>query len=226
MKPFFRLAALSAAALFLLGADQPAPRANWSAMVAPTAGGGHLVGNPHAGVKLVEYVSYTCSHCAEFEVESSGEIAIGLLKDGKGSVEYRSLIRNGIDMAATLMVNCGPVAKFQGNHSAILRAQEKWFVLPSPAQEKRWASGPFASRMRAIAADLRLYGLFEARGYSRVELDRCLANEVLGRQLAQATDSAGKNLGIHGTPSFLINGQLQYVNDWHGLRILLMAATR
>src|ERR1700740_3605091 len=39
---------------------------DWTAMVAPTPAGGFVMGNPKAKVKLVEYGSMTCSHCARF----------------------------------------------------------------------------------------------------------------------------------------------------------------
>lgn len=209
-----------------LGATAPAPRLNWNAQVVARPDGTHLVGNPDAKVKLVEYVSYTCPHCAAFEKEGSGEIGLGLIKPGTGSIEYRPFLRNVIDAAAALMVNCGPAYKFQQNHAVVLRSQDKWFKAPSAEQEKRWDYGPFASRMRAIAGDLNLYALFEARGYSRVQLDRCLANEAMANAMAKDTQAAVNERGVIGTPSFVINGQLQQIYDWASLRPILMAATR
>jgi hypothetical protein len=49
-----------------------------------------LLGNPrNAPVKLVEYISYTCPHCAHFEAESDAQLRIGFIATGKGSIEVR-----------------------------------------------------------------------------------------------------------------------------------------
>ena len=105
MNAFARTAILAAAALLLSGA---APKTvGWNTTVALTAAGGHLIGNPAAPVKLVEYVSYTCPHCAHFESESEAALQLSFIKGGKGSVEIRSFLRNPIDVAASLLVECG-----------------------------------------------------------------------------------------------------------------------
>ena len=41
---------------------------NWTTAVVERDNG-HLLGNPEAKVKLVEFMSYTCSHCADFARE-------------------------------------------------------------------------------------------------------------------------------------------------------------
>ena len=54
-----------------------APPANgdWSTMVSATPEGGFMMGNPNAKVKLIEFGSMTCGHCAEFE-EQGGQALI------------------------------------------------------------------------------------------------------------------------------------------------------
>ncbi|MFM5929682.1 MAG: thioredoxin domain-containing protein [Novosphingobium sp.] len=226
-----RLFLLAASAVATIGAGKPAapapaPKANWTATVARTASNSHVIGNPAARVKLVEYVSYTCSHCAEFEVEAGSELALGFIKPGTGSIEYRPYFRNTVDIAATLMAYCGSPARFTGNHIALLRGQKKWLVNVSAEQQRRWQTGDFASRMRSIASDLKLYDLFIARGYSRIDLDKCLANEPLARRLADENQTAESMLGINGTPSFVINDRLLDAGDWRSLRPILMSLTR
>src|SRR3546814_14680664 len=51
----------------------PAGKA-WSDVVAVTPEGGHAMGNPDASIKIVEFASLTCSHCAEFSLESHDEL--------------------------------------------------------------------------------------------------------------------------------------------------------
>jgi len=214
------------AACFSVGATAQTKQISWNEAVVQTPEGSHVVGNPAAEVKLVEYVSYTCPHCAHFEIEADAPLRLTFIGTGKGSVEYRPFLRNKIDLAVALMVNCGPESKFRGNHAMILRSQDKWFGNFSPAQEQRWGSPDFGTAMRAIANDLKLYDRFVARGYTRVELDRCLIDKAAGSKLAEQSGYAIEQLKVNATPSFLINGQLQDVHDWAGLRPRLAELVR
>lgn len=202
------------------GAAAPAP-----VLVVATPQGSHVVGRAAAPVKLVEYVSYTCPHCAAFDKEAGDTILLLVIRPGKATVEYRPVLRNILDVAATLLVNCGPPGRFQGNHSMVLRNQAKWLIQPSEAQIQRWQSGDLPARLRAVAADTGLYDLFAKRGYGQVELDRCLANEKLAQTLAKENEAAFA-AGVEGTPSFFINGKLQEAHSWAELKPLLEAATQ
>lgn len=200
--------------------------ANWNGVIATTPQGGYLVGNPNAAVKLIEYVSYTCPHCSHFEEQSDTTLRMTFIASGKGSIEYRSLMRNKIDVAVTLLATCGPITKFRGNHTAFLRGQDKWYHGPSQGEEQRWSSDDFATSMRAIANDLKLYDFMTNRGYTRPEVDRCLMNRAAANKLAEQTKFAIDELKVPGTPSFIVNGALQEAHDWDGLRPRLMELTR
>lgn len=227
-----RSAVLLIAAATSIGASKPSPKlgpvapANWTATVVRTPSEAHLLGNPAAKVKLIEYVSYTCSHCADFEIQAGSELALGFIKPGTGSLEFRPYFRNPIDIAATLMAYCGPPSRFMGNHAALLRGQKGWLTPVTNAQMRRWQSGTFASQMQAVASDLKLYDLFIKRGYNRIELERCLTNEPLARRIASENRTAESVIGIQGTPSFVLNDRLLDAGDWRSLRPYLAAATR
>lgn len=206
-------------------AVRPSPAA-WDARVAPTAAGAHLIGNPAAKVKLVEFISYTCPHCADFAAESKGPLFAGPIKGGTLSVEVRPFFRNIIDIPATLLAQCGPSSRFLGNHGAILAAQSTWLKAPSDDLQKSWPSLNFAQRMKALSQDLGLYQLMQGRGYTPAQLDACLADQPLADKLAKQTEDAVTTIGVKGTPSFLINGKLQEVYAWPQLKPLLDEALR
>lgn len=231
MMPFSRLALLVAAAALSIGAARPAAKpagqVNWVAKVSATPSGSHIIGNPDAKIKLAEYVSYTCSHCAAFEKEASGELALGFIRQGKGSIEYRSFMRNIADVAVTLMVGCGDPSRFPLNHSIMLRSQEKWLANVPEAKQRHWtAITDFGARMRTVAADMHLYDQFEPRGYRRVDLDRCLGNEALAKAIGQENQVASSVGSVNGTPSFLINDRPQDAQDWPSLRLVLLELTK
>ncbi|TIX50533.1 thioredoxin domain-containing protein [Alteraurantiacibacter aquimixticola] len=200
---------------------------NWDATFVETPTG-HRLGNPDAATKLIAFVSYSCPHCAQFEVQSDAPLRLQYIQPGTVNMEVRNVIRNPLDIAAALAAQCGPENRFWGNHRALLRAQEEWMevaVNASPAQRARWTTGTFGSRMRAIASDLDFYDLLERRGYSRPELDRCLNDETTARALVAQMEADREQWAISGTPSFVVNGTLQEgVHDWASLRPRLATA--
>ena len=220
-----RLAAIAAAALLSLAATKPAP-GNWTARVAVTPSGSHVLGNPAAELKLSEYISYTCPHCANFDREASDRLRIYMVAQGKLSVEVRHLVRDPIDMTAAMLTNCGPPAKFFQNHTAFLRGQSRWLATANtagPAQQARWSSGDQRTRLRAIANDFGFYAIMAVRGYDRATVDRCLADGAMAQKLAAQTSEAAR-LGVNGTPSFLLNGELLAgTHDWQSLKAQLDA---
>jgi protein-disulfide isomerase len=230
------LAALCGAAL-LTAASKPArvapplaAKVNWNSVVVRTPLDSHLLGNPNAQVKLVEYISYTCPHCAHFEQESDAQLRIGFVSSGKGSIEVRSFVRDPVDLTAALLTHCGAASKFFGNHSAFMRHQATWMApLASltDGQKARWSNPDFGARTRAIASDLGFYSLMEARGYGRAEVDRCLGDKALAERLAQHTKDAGEKDFVNGTPSFLLNGvPLSGTYSWAALKPQIEARLR
>lgn len=231
------LAGIGAAAALAQTSAAPAKPAplnagarNWNATVARTPQGTHLLGNPAAKVRLTQFVSYTCPHCAQFEAEADAQLRLGFVATGKGAVEVRNFVRDPVDLTAALLTNCGPPAKFFLNHAAFMRSQDKWIAplaRPTAAQQARWTSGTFAQRTRAIAKDFGFYRIMQTRGYTAPQVDKCLADEALAQRLAAATEEAGSTLFVTGTPSFAIDGVvLAGTHSWKALRPQLDARMR
>ena len=219
-----RTVMLAAATLLLTAA---APKSiGWNNTVAQTAAGGHLIGNPDAAVKLVEYVSYTCPDCASFMIQSDAVLQIGYVSSGKLSIEVRHLVQGPVDLAAAMLANCGPPAKFALNHSALMRSQNRWrvnFERAGSAQKQRWTAGALLSRGRAIADDMGFYAVMASRGYDRSATDKCLADQGLANRIG-ADSKAGYASGIKTPPSFTINGTLEPAHTWAELRPLIDAS--
>ena len=204
--PVLALPLLIAAAPAPRGLPTSAPVRDWNHTLTITPGGGHLLGNPAARIKLTEYVSYTCPHCAHFETEAELPLRLGFVANGSTSVEVRHLVRDPVDLTVAMLTNCGPKEKFFLNHSALMRGQDAWIapmINASPARQARWNSGNALTRRRAIAADFGLYAIMARRGYERTTADRCLADEALAKRLADQTAAAAA-AGIDSTPSFAI----------------------
>ncbi|MGN6497378.1 MAG: thioredoxin domain-containing protein [Tsuneonella sp.] len=212
-----RLAAVIVAALFAMAAGAP----NWNTVIRATDGG-HLIGNPDAKVKLIEFVSYTCPHCAHFAQDGDGALQIAYIGPGKVSVEVRHVIRDPIDLTIAMLANCGPVAKFPRNHAAFMLSQKDWIpvaINASKAQQQRWYSGAEAARRRAIASDFGFYDIMARRGYERTEVDRCLADDAAAKRMAATSAADTAKWDIPGTPSFAINNVLlSGTHEWSLLK--------
>lgn len=216
-----RAAVLAGAALLAVGAT--APKGNWVATVVATDGG-HRIGNPEAKVKVAEFISYTCPHCAAFAKEGEAPLQLAYIAPGKVSLEVRHLIRDPVDLTAAMLTNCGPAAKFLQNHAAFMLGQDKWIAplgSATAAQKQRWTTDGAVGR-RAIASDFGFYAIMERRGYSRTEVDRCLADEAAARTLAENSAKDWKRPGISGTPGFAINGAVMPgTHTWSALEAQL-----
>lgn len=225
--PFTNWLALATGATLLIAA-RPAGHAvaSHGSMVTATADGAHLLGSPAAKIKLTEYISYTCPHCAHFNQESEATLRLNFVASGKGSVVVRQYIRNPIDMAAALLVDCGGPMHFLKLHDIFLATQTDWLAKVATltdAQRPRWETGPIGGRMRAIAGDLGFYEIMENNGFSRVAADRCLTDDAAMKQLAAQTEAAA-TAGVEGTPGFAIDGVvLVGTYDWTMLAPQLQA---
>ncbi|MEN9682917.1 MAG: hypothetical protein RLZZ427_668 [Pseudomonadota bacterium] len=214
-------------------APKPAPRSaahNWGNTIAYLPSGAFVRGNPAAKVKLVEYISYTCPHCADFNAEAAPTMSATYIATGKVQVEVRPFFRNMFDVTASLLAHCGPADRFRGNHDALLAEQKQWLAgaaNPSDDQIKRWSDPDFAKRMQAVATDLGLNRIMLARGYSAEQLGTCLADKALAQKLADLTQQGVTIHKVEGTPSFLINNVLQSgVFTWPGLHAKIDQAVR
>lgn len=201
------------------------PQGNWSATVTRTERG-HLLGNPKAETKLIEFISYTCPHCADFAMKGDPAIDLTLLGPGKMSVEVRPVIRNALDLTVTLLVQCGDPAGFKDRHRAFMYSQSQWlakFMGAPRSQQEIWARGNKADRMNAASA-LGLADILVQRGQSIAEVNACVMNDAAVNKIMTAGAEDRGEFAVPGTPSFALDGKLlDEVHDWSALYPVLSA---
>ncbi|MCJ2178511.1 DsbA family protein [Novosphingobium sp. 2580] len=214
--------ALTAGAILSMAANgKPAkslaaPSTNWNSAIAVTANGSHQLGNPNAPVKLTEYVSYTCPHCAHYQQESDPALRLTVIPKGQVTVTVTNLLRNPIDLTVALLTNCGDPKRFFVRHNAFFATQEKWLAKAqtmTQAQQQRWYQGSMPERMRAIASDFSFYDKMSGWGITRAQADACLADTAMLDKL-KAQQEESSTLGINSTPSFTLNGAVLDAHDW------------
>jgi len=225
------LAALSAPvalALSACGSDDEAPvkgepiaaiaapaGQSWVDTAAVTPEGGYVIGNPEAPLKLVEYASHTCPHCAAFSQEAAGKLDEYVAK-GTVSYELRNQIQDPIDLTIALLVRCGTPQSF---HPLANQAWQNFESLMTTVQSNGAAleqaqQVPPAQRFQAIAQASGLLDFFAARGISRDQAMTCLADTAKAQQIADASDKQSEELNVTGTPSFFLNGRLVPGTRW------------
>lgn len=200
-------------------APVPAPNnGDWSTIVTKTPEGGFLMGNPNAKVKLVEFGSMTCPHCAEFEEQGGKALIDNYVKKGLVSWEFRNYVRDPFDMAATLIARCGGEANFFGMTRTLFQDQKNWIgkvQAADQAQLQALQSMPPAQQFSTIADLAGLKTFAAQRGVPRAQQEQCLADQAATNQLVQMNTDAQSTYNIPGTPSFLINNTLvEQTSTW------------
>lgn len=189
--------------------------------------GAVVAGNPAAKHTLVEYISYTCGHCAHFAAESEATIK-PYIASGKIKVEYRSLLRDPYDFAAALLAHCGTPAQFSGNHSLLLKNQQSWMAKVNTAtaeQKSKWNTEDYSANLTHIANDIGLVSLMQTRGFTPTQSNACLADVGKQAQLLDMTEHAIQS-GVQGTPTFFLDGKMLNNNEWATVKTDLDAATK
>jgi len=218
------LTALGAALALTLSASAAAP--NWQTHVTRLPDGAFLVGNPNAKVKLVEYMSYTCPHCAAFSRESAAVLRGRMIRSGTVSLEERNLVRDQLDLGAALLARCAGPAGFDKLSTAFFAQQDTW--LPAGVQfeqtnGQRMAMYPKMARIKAGADGAGLTAIARANGMTQAQIDACFASEAGLQPIMAMLEKVPA--GITGTPGFIVNGKVQdKVFDWAHLEPILRAA--
>ncbi|MDO7835927.1 thioredoxin domain-containing protein [Sphingobium sp. HBC34] len=221
MKRFLPLALLAIPAALVA-----APAANWANRVVMSPIGGHYMGNPAAPTKLVEYVSYTCSHCAHFVGEASAPLKAQYVKGGKVGVEVRNAVRDKYDLTAALLARCGGPARFMGNHEALFANQTPWMDKIESYDGGAAKPTDQIAALKDIGQKTGLYALMTKRGFTPAQLDACIASPQSMKQILAMTDEAWNKVKITGTPGFTVNGTLVQGSSWAILQAALPAAAR
>ncbi|WP_374527783.1 thioredoxin domain-containing protein [Novosphingobium sp.] len=199
----------------------------WTETVNISPDGGYVMGNPDAPIKVIEYGSLTCPHCAEFAETSGVELRDQFIASGRVSYEFRNVIRDGIDLTLAQMVRCGAPESFFALTDQVFANQKSFFETAQNAgkdqQDSAFKAAP-AQRGMAIANLIGAPDFFAARGVGKDQLGKCLADSAAAEKLATLSNEQGQKYGIEGTPTFFINGKKEDFNTWPLLKDALMKA--
>jgi protein-disulfide isomerase len=197
---------------------------SWVETAAVTPEGGYVIGNPEAPIKLVEYASHTCSHCATFSQQASGPME-EYVASGRVSYEIRNQVHDGIDITIAMLVRCGRPESFHplanqawANFDQILTAAQANGAVLQQAMQAQEPNYP------AIAEAAGLLDFFAARGISRDQAIQCLSDQSVAERIVENSNTQSEELGVTGTPTFFINGSKIDGTDWASVEAALQQA--
>lgn len=203
---------------------------SWSQMVRATDAG-FVMGNPDAPIKLVEYASPTCGHCAQFSTASSEVLKSEMVNSGRVSLELRPYMLNSADVVITTVAACaGPDRFFPLMENVYSSHEELIGSLQAADQAAAQAAmqAPPAQRMAALGRAMGIDQFFAARGVGPADFDRCLADPAAAERWATLTQTHSTEGEVTGTPSFDLNGQRLEITagmePWDFVRERLRAA--
>ena len=199
--------------------------ADWTETVSETQEG-FVMGNPNAPVKLVEYASITCPHCADF-AEASGERLRDYVRSGHVSWEYRPFMIFPTDPGIFMLLRCQGAQSFFAVSDQLYRDQEQWMTrVRELPQEQLAQTEQMAPTQRAafLTEAAGLDQFFRQRGMPEAQVAQCLANQGELERLVAIANRGTSEEGVQGTPTFLINGELiEGADTWPELEPAIQA---
>jgi protein-disulfide isomerase len=203
-----------------------APARDWARTVVATPEGGFRMGNPNARIKLVEYGSLTCGHCANFARAGMATLVGRYVRGGKVSYEYRNYILNGLDVAASLVARCGGAARFFPVADKLYSTQAQWLGRAealTAGQKAQLNALPENQRLGRLAEIAGITQIAAQQGIAPAQAKRCLGDEAALNGLAKMAEAAEAQ-GVSATPTFFFNGANIGTQNWATLEPILREA--
>lgn len=180
MSRFNPLALVALAGALLLAACSQGPSPSTDDMT---------LGDPNAPVKMVEYASASCTHCASFNNDVFPAFKAKYIDTGKVHYTLKEFLTppNELAAAAFLTARCAGKEKYFTVLDAVFRSQQEIFQ---------------TGDMRGI-----LLRVAQSAGLTEAQFNACISDEEALKALNARFERAVKQDRITGTPAFFINGK-------------------
>ena len=199
--------ALAAASTAALTAALAPALAQETAPVTGAAPGDFSLGSPDAPVKIVEYASYTCPHCADFHGKVFQKLKAEYIDTGKVYFTLREVYFDRYGLWAAMVARCGGEMRYFGIHDMLFDQQQEWAASPDPA---------------TVVASLRTIG--KAAGLDDAALDVCLNDQPGAEALIKQFEANMAADGVEGTPTIFVNGEKHSNMAWEDFKKIIDTA--
>ncbi|MCU0828823.1 MAG: DsbA family protein [Tabrizicola sp.] len=170
------------------------------------APGDFSLGSPDAPVKIVEYASYTCPHCADFHANVFKSLKADYIDTGKVHFTLREVYFDRYGLWAAMVARCGGEMRYFGIHDMLFDQQQEWAASQDPMQ---------------VVQNLRTIGL--AAGLDNAALDACLNDQAQAEALIAQFEKNMAADEVQGTPTIFINGEKHSNMSYEDLKAIIDA---
>ena len=145
------------------------------------------LGRLDAPIKFIEFVSMTCSHCADFHINTLPKIKKKYIDSGKLRLELRDFPLDGLALRASAMARLIDPNKYYKFVDMLFKKQEKWSRSENPINE--------------------LKKLGRLAGLEKTKIDIAIDEISVLEAIFKMRQQAERKYNIQSTPSFVINEQ-------------------
>lgn len=153
------------------------------------------LGDPNAPVKVIEYASYTCPHCANFHNDTFKAFKAEYIDTGKVHFTYREVFFDRYGLWASMVARCAGPDRYFGVADLLYQTQAQW--------ARQGDAASVAESLKRVGAQA---------GLSREALDACLQDADMAQNLVAWYEKNAADDNVRSTPTFLINGDIHTGN--------------
>jgi protein-disulfide isomerase len=189
-----RTAAAALAAFALAACNNGGGAASGPNASVGASGDDMTMGSPNAPVKVIEYASTSCPHCALFAKNDFPALKSKYIDTGKVYYIFREApIHELLDYPAFMLARCVPKAKYFDAISAEMEGQKEYNTAASEAQMIE------AYRAMLLRIGKQLGGLDEQKAMV------CMSDDAGLAKMRDRSRQEMQQYGIDQTPTFIVN---------------------
>jgi protein-disulfide isomerase len=164
------------------------------------------IGPADAKVKIIEYASFTCPHCARFHADVFGKLKADYIDTGKVRFEYREVYFDRYALWAGMIARCGGEMRYFGISDILFDTQSEWAASEDPA---------------VVSENLKKIG--RSAGMEDAAMDACMLDKPMAEAMLAHYQKNFAADGIEGTPTFMINGTKHSNMTYDDMKVILDA---
>ena len=149
-----------------------------------------VIGNEDAKITIIEYASLSCSHCADFHVNTLETLKKEYIDTGKVRMVFRDYPFDYPALLGSMVLRCIPENYRYDYMNALFKLQPDWVNKKNKKTIQE------------------LYKIMQSGGMTKEEYDVCIYNTDIENEILQGRIDAQNQFNIKSTPSFIINGTL------------------
>ena len=159
-----------------------------------------VLGDEAAPVTVIEYASYTCSHCANFHQNQFKQLKAEYIETGKMKFIHREVYFDQYGLRAALLAQCGGDMRYYGISGMLYDQQRDWI-----------GSGEETDIIDNLITLGKVAGLSEEEARACIDFE---GNDKVNSMVETFRHHAARD-EINATPTLLIDGE-KYQNMAYG----------